>query len=104
MSVTRDSLETAQDAARDARTKLVDTIAEIKARLAPSTLAREAKEKIRDEATAFGERAMSTAQERPALAGLTIGGVILLLFRKPIGRLLGRVFSRRTSSAGQATD
>lgn len=103
MSVTRESLETAQDAARDARTKLVDTIAEIKARLAPATLVREAKEKVRDEANALGEKMITTARERPSLAGITAGAVFLLLFRKPIGRLIGRIFSRSGETAGRTT-
>lgn len=103
MSVTKDALKEAQDSARDARTRLVETVAEIKARLSPGALAEQAREKVKDEATELGERAVSAARERPAMAGLTIGAIVLLLFRKPLGRLIGRMFSRRSETADPAT-
>jgi len=103
MSVTKDSLKDAQDAARDARTRLADTVAEIKARLAPGVLAGQAREKVKEEAVELGERAMDAARARPTLAGLSAGAVFLLLFRKPLGRLIGRVFSKRSETTGPAT-
>jgi len=103
MSVTKDSLKDAQAAARDARTRLVDTVAEIKARLSPSVLADQARAKVRDEATEIGERAMAAARARPTTTGLAGGAVVLLLFRKPIGRLISRMFSKRRETAGPAT-
>jgi hypothetical protein len=103
MSVTKDSLKDAQDAARDARTRLADTVGEIKARLSPSVLVEQARDKVKEEAAELGERAMNAARERPATAGLALGAIFLLLFRKPIGRLIGRVFSKRSETAGPAT-
>jgi hypothetical protein len=103
MSSTEDSLKEAQEAARDARTKLADTFGEIKARLQPSVLIREAQEKVKEEAVDLGERAVAVAREKPNTVGLSIGAVILLLLRKPLGRLLGRVFSKRSETTGPAT-
>jgi hypothetical protein len=103
MSVTKDSLKDAQDAARDARTRLADTVGEIKGRLSPSVLVGQAREKAKEEAVELGERAMDAARERPLMAGLTGGAVFLLLFRRPIGRIIGRVFSKRSETAGPAT-
>jgi len=103
MSVTKDSLKDAQDAARDARTRLAETVGEIKARLSPSVLVAQARDKAKEEAVELGERAMETARKQPLFAGLTGGAVLLLLFRKPIGRLIGRVFSKRSETAGPAT-
>jgi hypothetical protein len=102
MSVTKDSLKEAQDAARDARTKLADTFGEIKARLQPGVLVREAQDKVREEAVELGERAAAAAREKPAAAGLAVGAFILLLIRKPLGRLIGRVFSKPSETAGPA--
>jgi hypothetical protein len=103
MSESKDSLKQAQDAARDARTKLADTFGEIKARLQPSVLVREVQEKMKEEAVDLGERAVAVAREKPNMVGLTVGAVVLLLFRKPLGRLLGRVFSRRRETTDPAT-
>lgn len=99
MSGTRDSLEAAQDAARDARTKLSDTFCQIKARLQPSALVGEARERVRVEVSHLSEKAVNTAGERPGVVGMTIGAVLLFFLRKPLGRILGRVFARERESA-----
>ncbi|MDB5690852.1 MAG: hypothetical protein JWL91_2728 [Sphingomonas bacterium] len=102
MSGTRDSLEAAQDAARDARTKLSDTFCQIKARLQPSALAGQARERIREEVSILSEKAVATAGDRPALVGMTGGAILLFFLRKPLGRLIGRMFSREKTKAERA--
>ena len=94
-----DSLEAAQQAARDARTRLSDTVCEIKARLQPSALAEQAKERVRGDLTLLAEKATTTAEERPAAVGLVTSAVALLLLRKPLGRLMGRIFDRNSAGA-----
>jgi hypothetical protein len=97
MTGTRTSLEMAQDAARDARTRLSDTFCEIKGRLQPSVLAAEAKQKVRDEAIEIGDKAVTFAHDRPTLVGMTAAATMLFLLRKPLTRLAGRI-SRRSKA------
>jgi hypothetical protein len=94
---TRDSLEAAQEAARDARTRLSDTVCQIKARLQPSALVGQARERIKEEVTLLTDKATTTAGDRPALVGLTAGAVLLFFLRKPLGRVIGRMFTSSTS-------
>jgi hypothetical protein len=93
-----DSLEAAQEAARDARTKLSETFCEIKARLQPSALAQQARDKISEEVTYLRDRAVTTTNDRPALVGLSGGAILLFLLRKPLGRIVNRIFSRDGSA------
>ncbi|MDB5662785.1 MAG: hypothetical protein JWM38_2585 [Sphingomonas bacterium] len=95
MSGTRESLETAQEAAREARTRLAETMSEIKARLHPRALAKEGVDELRERGTAMAGKAAAAAQERPALAATIVAAILLLLLRHPIGRLIGRLFSKR---------
>ena len=99
MSGTDKSLESAQEAARDARNKLSETFCEIKARLQPSALAQQAREKISEEVTYLRDRAVTTTNDRPALVGLSGGAILLFLLRKPLGRIVNRIFSRDGSTA-----
>jgi hypothetical protein len=95
VSGTRDSLEDAQNAARDARTRLMDTFSQIKGRLQPSTIANEARDRIKEEVSQLSSTAMTTANDRPGLVGMTGGAILLFLLRKPLGRVIGHIFSRR---------
>jgi hypothetical protein len=94
MSGTRDSLEAAQDAARDARTRLSDTFCQIKARLQPSALAGQARDRIKEEVSHLSEKAVTTAGDRPGFVGMAGGAILLFLLRKPLGRVISRIFSR----------
>jgi hypothetical protein len=75
--------------AEAAREALFDTVEEIKARLAPASIAHDAWEGARDKGVAVAEGAVETVKQRPAL------GAALVFARKPIINLLAGLFTDR---------
>jgi len=103
VSVTEDSLAQAQESAREARTRLANTISDIRARIQPDVLAREGMDKLRERGNALVHDATEAARARPTVVGTAIGAALLLILRKPIARLIGRLFFRRDETEARAT-
>jgi ElaB/YqjD/DUF883 family membrane-anchored ribosome-binding protein len=102
VSVTSQSLATAQENAREARTRLAETVSEIRGRLQPNVLAREGMDRLRERGNALVHDAGDAARERPAVVGSAVGAALLLILRKPIARLIGRLFLKRDETEGPA--
>jgi hypothetical protein len=81
--------------AEAAREALFDTVEEIKARLAPASIAHDAWEGARDKGVAVAEGAVETVKQRPALAAGVAAGAALVFARKPIINLLAGLFTDR---------
>lgn len=91
MSDAEHNLTVAQAQARAARVRLDDTIAALRDRVDPRTIAKHAADGLREQ----GEAAAAVAQRNPRVvaAGLTVAG--LLLVRRPVLAL----FRRKKKSA-----
>ena len=97
------AVRTARAEADAARARLQASAAEAKYRLSPSTIANhvigDVKERTgvaldvaRDRTGVAAGQSAAIARERPALAGTAAGVVTVLLIRKPLVRLLRRLF------------
>lgn len=78
-----------------ARSAMLANANRLKQRLSPSTLMNDAAQNAQQKALAVTEQAVETARARPALAGSIAGGILLLLARKPLGRLFCRKRAER---------
>ena len=79
--------------AEAAREALFVTVEEIKARLAPATIASEAWEGAKEKGIAVAEGAVDSVKQRPAIAAGVAAGAALILARKPIINLLAGLFT-----------
>ncbi len=79
--------------AEAAREALIETVEEIKIRLAPATIAHDAWEGAKDKGIAVAGGAVDTVKQRPALAAGVAAGAALILARKPIINLLAGLFT-----------
>lgn len=86
---------TARVEALEAHARLTGTIAEIRARLQPDLLARRGIDRLQERASEVAHSTVDAARARPAVAGSIGGAALLFLLRRPIARLIGRLFLRR---------
>ena len=77
-------IEQAKRNAAVAKARAQTTANALKQRLSPKTLAADAKETVRERTGAVGD----AARQRPGAVGAAAGVAALILFRKPVGRLL----------------
>ena len=103
MSDSVKDIAAAQARATAAREDLVATLGEIQARLQPKTLIHEGLDKIKERGTQIADETMDAARAKPALAGTIAGAAVLFVARRPIARLLGRLFFRRTETEAGLT-
>lgn len=83
------------------QTDLQATIAQLKYRLKPSTLASDAWHGVIDKGSEFSEKGVSAVSGRPGAAGGAGLAVLLFLMRHPLARLLGGVFGRDKGRKGR---
>ena len=79
----------------DARAQLMETVEEIQARLAPAHLIDEAIGGVKARSVDLAESAGEVVRDRPGTVAASAAGVALLLARRPIGRMVRRIFSRK---------
>lgn len=84
-------IEQAKRNAALARARMQTTLGALKHRASPKVIAADAAQSVKAKAAALGD----TARQRPTIAGAAVGAAVLLLFRKPVGRALKRLVSRR---------
>lgn len=92
------SIETLQQAKSDAiiaRARFFDTLGEAQERLRPGNLANEAWTGVKSKSAEAAGNAVAAAKKRPGMAALMVGGLALFLARKPVGRAVGGLVSRR---------
>ena len=87
-----------------AKDRLLATLHEVQDRLAPSTIARNAWEGVRDKGEAVAEQTVELARRQPALPIAAGGAIVAFAIRRPVGRLLGRTFRRKPSAKQNAKD
>lgn len=75
------------------RQKLMQTLDELKVRLAPKTIAHDAWSGARDKGTEVADTTISAVKQRPAIAAGVAAGAALLLARKPLYSLITGLFS-----------
>ncbi len=75
------------------RQRLMETVEEIKLRLAPKTIAHDAWTGARDKGTEVADTTMTAVKQRPMVAAGAAAGVFLLLARKPLFSLFAGLFS-----------
>lgn len=78
-----------------AKERLMATVHEVQDRLAPATIARNAWEGVRDKGEAVAEQTVDLARRKPALPIAAGGAIVAFAVRRPVGRLLGRIFRRK---------
>jgi ElaB/YqjD/DUF883 family membrane-anchored ribosome-binding protein len=89
-----EDLDAAKADARVARARLFGTVQEIQARMTPANLLDEAMSAARARSTEMVENAGRAARDRPATVAATVAGIGLLLARKPLLRLAGKLLRR----------
>jgi len=88
-------IEQAKRNAAVAKARAQTTANALKQRLSPKTLAADAKETVLEKTGAVGD----AARKRPGAVGAAAGVATLILFRKPVGRLLRLVVSSKAREA-----
>jgi hypothetical protein len=94
-----EDLDDAKSDARTARARLMGTVEEIQARMAPAQLLDEALTAARTRSTDMVQSASRAAKERPATVAAAVAGVAVLLARKPLARLGARLLRRGEETA-----
>ncbi len=89
-----DKLDEAEQQVAVARAQLLGTVESIQARLAPSHLLEDAIDGIKTRSGILAESAGQVVRDRPVATAAGAAGVALLLARKPIARIVRRLFSR----------
>ena len=90
-----DKLDEAEADVALARTRLMDTVDDIQARITPSQLLDDAISGVKARSADVAETAGEVVRDYPGRVAASAAGVTLLLARKPIARLFRRIFSRR---------
>ena len=103
MSGTAQEVTRAEHAATAARARLMTTIGEIQDRLQPRELVREGVDRLRERGEDLAEQTVATVRANPAATATAGGALALFLLRRPLGRLVGRLFSRK-AKADRADD
>jgi hypothetical protein len=84
-----------------ARERLLGSVHELQSRLAPRTIAEEAWDNVRERGSAIAASAAETVVERPVAAGAAAIGVAAFFARKPLTRLVCRLFRGKRDSDGE---
>jgi len=84
-------IEQAKRNAAVAKARMQTTVGALKQRLNPKTIAADAVENVKEKTSRAGD----LARARPGAASAAAGVAALILFRKPIGKLARRLFSRK---------
>ncbi|WP_164847332.1 hypothetical protein [Sphingobium algorifonticola] len=77
--------------AEEQRARLIADARAFGARIAPERLKADVREQIRTAVSDAGTRAKATVRSHPVAAGAIGAGLLAWLFRRPIGRLIGRL-------------
>jgi hypothetical protein len=93
--MTIEALQQAKSDAMAARVRFLDTLGEAQQRLKPGNLANEAWTGVKRKSAEAAGNAVAAAKKRPGTVALVLGGLALFLARKPLGRGVGRLVSRR---------
>lgn len=91
-------IEQAKRNAAAAKARVQGTAGALKQRLHPRTLAADAAGTVKERTNVIGEQ----ARQRPGAASAIAGVATLILFRKPLGKLAKRLFSRKGKDARRA--
>lgn len=86
----------------EARSRLTGTVGDIQRRLHPQLLLRTAWDGVRETSVSLADDAVETAKARPGAAAGVAGVVAALALRRPLGRLVRRVFSRKRKTPAEA--
>lgn len=86
--------------AETSQAQLAATVAELKHRLKPSTLASDAWHGVKDKSSDFGGKGVQAVRDRPAVSGGALAALALFLLRGPIAHLLGRLFGGGRADVG----
>lgn len=89
-----EAIEAAKREAEAARRRLDSTVAALQQRLHPKSLATEAWDGVKEKSGDLAEGALDAVKQRPGTVSLAIGAAVLFFARRPLGRAVGRVFSR----------
>ncbi len=93
-------IEQAKRNAATARARVQTSVGALKQRLSPGNLASQAKDKVRETTSAIGDKATGAVQKRPIAASAVGGALVLILFRRPIGKL-GKLLFRRDRKSSE---
>jgi hypothetical protein len=85
-------IEQAKREAELARHRLETTVGALQQRLHPKTLATDAWEGAKEKGSDLTDSAMGVVRERPAAVSAALAAFALFLARRPIGRVVGRMF------------
>jgi hypothetical protein len=90
-----DKLDEAENDVMLARARLLETVDEIQARVAPAQLLDDALNGVKARSADIVETAGGVVRDRPGTVAASAAGVALLFARRPIARLARRIFSRK---------
>jgi hypothetical protein len=89
-----DKLDEAETDVALARARLLETVDEIQARIAPARLFDDALSGVKARSADLAETAGEVVRDRPGAVAASAAGAALLLAHKPIMRFARRIFSR----------
>ena len=87
-------IATARGQADAAKARLMGTVEEAKARLAPKTLAGNAVQAAKDKSIVVADDTVTAVKEKPMMAAGLAGATALLIARKPLFAAVGRWWRR----------
>ena len=96
-------LSRARGEADAAKARMMGTVEEVKARLAPGKLASDAVQTAKNKGIVAADDAVGAVKDRPGLAAGIAGAATLLIARKPIFAGIARLFGRKRRSDTHTT-
>lgn len=89
------SIEDAKRQATVARARIDESLGALQGRLSPRIVAQDAWHTVRETSDRVTDQAIDGARKQPGLAGAAGAAIVLIAFRKPVFRLVGKLFKRR---------
>lgn len=103
MSSKPSTLRAAEARADQAQRQLNETVAELKRRLQPSTLAGDAWGGVKDRGSNIADKGVQVVKDRPAAVGGVLAALTLFVFRAPIAKLATSLFGADREDDGRIT-
>jgi hypothetical protein len=97
-------IEAAKRQSTGARARLDVTVAALQARLAPSSLAEEAWDGVKEKSADLADGALQAVKSRPKVVSLALGAFAIFLARAPLKRAVTRLISGEADAAGNQND
>lgn len=96
-------LRAAHARAEQAQARFTETLAELKRRVQPSTLAGDAWDGVKDKGSDLADKGVRAVKDQPVAAGGIVAALAVFLFRAPLATLVTSMFGKDEEEEGRVT-